>query len=302
MKETIDLESMRYFAMVASANGITVAAKRWNIPKQTLSRRVAELERQLGVQLLHRTTRRVRLSEAGMAYAERCAEIVNLADDANGAIADSLETPNGTLRITAHPVFADAFLEELVIAYARDWPAVKVDVALSQSIDFASDRFDVAFSIGRFQDSQLAGTSFGPARLRYCASPDYLEHHPLLKTPEELRDHDCLLNYSVGEFARWVFKDRERHVTGRLRLGSFSMVYAAALAGLGIAVLPEFTCAGDLKKGTLISVLDDWVSADEGEISMRYEPRQYLVPRVRVFVDMVKKRLADAPWRLPARR
>lgn len=300
MRETIDLESMRYFAMVASANGITAAAKRWHIPKQTISRRVAELERQLGVQLLHRTTRRVRLSDAGVAYAERCAEIVRLADDANAAIADSLETPNGVLRITAHPVFGDAFLEELVIAYARDWPAVKIEVALSQSVDLANDRFDVAFGIGHFPVSGLVTTSFGPARPRYCASPEYLRQHAPLDTPDDLRDHDCLLNYSVGEFARWLFKDRDRQVTGRLRLGNFSMLYAATLAGLGIAVLPEFSCSEDLRNGNLVSVLDAWVTDEKVDISMTYRTRQYLVPRVRVFVDMVQKRLEHAPWRLPA--
>src|SRR4051794_30468511 len=119
MRETIHLEDMRLFARVAGAGSFTAAARICGVPKQTLSRRVAELERALGVRLLHRTTRRLHLTDAGAAYAARCDEIAHLAEEANRAASDTQEVPRGTLRITADPVFGEAFLTDLVLDYAR---------------------------------------------------------------------------------------------------------------------------------------------------------------------------------------
>src|SRR3954447_21069916 len=108
------LEDMRLFARVAELRSFTAAARALGVPKQTLSRRVAELERALSVRLLHRTTRRLHLTELGAAYAERCAEVVRLAEEANRSMTDAGATPKGTLRVTADPVFGEAFLSELV--------------------------------------------------------------------------------------------------------------------------------------------------------------------------------------------
>src|SRR5688572_5582358 len=113
---------MRLFAEVAEARGFTAAARRLGIAKQTLSRRVAELEAALGVQLLHRTTRRLHLTSAGAAYAERCADLVRLAGEANRAVADARAEPRGLLRVTADPLLGEAFLGGLFVEYAARWP------------------------------------------------------------------------------------------------------------------------------------------------------------------------------------
>jgi DNA-binding transcriptional LysR family regulator len=126
------MDDMGLFALVAELGSFTAAAARAGIPKQTLSRRVAMLERALGMRLLHRTTRRVRTTEAGARYARRCAELAALAVEANREIRDADETPKGTLRLTADPVFGEAFVTSVVVEYARRFPEVAVEVMLTR--------------------------------------------------------------------------------------------------------------------------------------------------------------------------
>jgi DNA-binding transcriptional LysR family regulator len=258
------LEDMRLFARVAEAGSFTAAARLLGMPKQTVSRRIAELEGALDAQLLHRTTRRLHLTELGAAYAQRCSEIVRLADEANRAVTEARQTPAGVLRVTADPVFGEAFLSGLVVEYARRFPAVEVEVLLTRRhVDLVEEGFEVAFRVGRVDDPALTATSLGPARVRYCASPAYLKRHGRPATPEELARHACIAVVSDGAPVRWPFRGdaglRLVPVAGRLRFNSFAMAHAAALAGLGIAIFPEFACADDLRHRRLSAVLDDHV-------------------------------------------
>lgn len=137
---TMTLDDMRLFAAVAEAESFTLAARALGVPKQTLSRRIGGLERSLGVRLLHRTTRRLRLSETGGAYAERCAELVRLAEEANRAVTDAQQVPRGTLRVTADPVFGEAFLPALIVDFAKRWPDSQVEVVLTRRRSTSSRR------------------------------------------------------------------------------------------------------------------------------------------------------------------
>ncbi|MBL8742939.1 MAG: LysR family transcriptional regulator [Myxococcales bacterium] len=299
MNGTISLEDMRLFGEVAAAESMTVAARRLGMPKQTVSRRVAELERVLGVQLLHRTTRRVRVSEVGAVYAARCAEIARIAGEANRAVRDARETPSGTLRITADPVFGDAFVGGLVIEYARRWPEVRVDVVLTRRrVDLVEEGFDVAFRVGVVDEASLGGFCLGPARVRYCASPAYLEKRGAPAGPEELARHDCIVVASEGAQNRWPFASRTGlrlvPVPERLRVTSFAMAHAAALAGLGIGIFPEFACAEDVRGGRLVPVLDAH-RTEVGGVWVLYPGRRFLPTRVRAFVEMTRERFSRDP-------
>lgn len=303
MNRTIKIEDMRFFARVAEAGSFTAAARLLGVPKQTLSRRVAELEQDLGVQLLHRTTRRLHLTEVGAAYAERCAVIARLADEANQAVTDAQQVPRGVLRVTADPVLGEAFVTGLVVEYAGRWPEVHVDVTLTRRrIDLAEEGFDIAFRIGRVEDPALTATRLGPARVRYCASPAYLARRGTPARPEDLREHECILVVPDGAPAsapvRWPFRGRRGStlvpVSGRLRCNSFAMAHAAALGGLGIAIFPEFACADDLRRKRLVSVLDDQVE-DVGAVWLVHPTTRYLTARVRSFVELALERLAPTP-------
>ncbi len=297
MHETIRVEDMRLFASVAEAKSFTGAAKLLGMPKQTVSRRVGELERALGVDLMHRTTRRLELTDAGAAYAERCAEIVRLANEANRALRDVNEVPRGTLRVTADPVFGDAFVTELVTDYAKKWPETRIDVLLTRRrVDLIEERFDVAFRVGQPEDAALSGKALGPARVRYCASPAYVARRGAPKKMEDLAEHDCIA-VSDGGLARWPVPNGPRPklvpVNARLSFTSFAMAHAAALEGLGIGLFPEFACADDLRSKRLVPVLGGR-PIEVGSIWLLYPAHRFLPARVRAFVELARERFRHA--------
>ena len=285
------LDDLRLFAKVAEKRSFTAAARELGMPKQTLSRRVAELEAELGTELCRRTTRRLHLTDVGAAYAARCVEIVKLADEATRAVTDASARPSGTLRVTADPVFGEAFVSGLVIDYARRFPDVRVEVVLTRRyVDLVEEGFDVAFRIGRADDTRLTATQLGPARVRYCASPSYVSARGAPSRPEELASHDTIVVASDGAAVRWPFRGKKDEpalvsVSGRLRTTSFEMARDAALAGLGIGIFPEFACIDDLRRGRLVGVLDEW-TVDVGSVWIVHPTGRYLTARVRELIRM----------------
>jgi DNA-binding transcriptional LysR family regulator len=301
MTGTIDIDDMRLFAKVAELRSFTRAARALGMPKQTLSRHVAGLERALGAQLMRRTTRCLHLSTVGAAYAERCAEIVRLADEANRAVSDAREVPSGTLRVTADPVFGEAFLADLLIEYARRWPDVRLDVVLTRRrVDLVDEGFDVAFRVGDVDDAALAGVNLGPARVRYCASPAYVARRGAPKRPEDLEQHECIVVASDGAATRWPFRGKAGMtllpISGRMMLTSSSVARAAVLAGLGIALFPEFACAADIRARRLVPILDDH-RVDVGQVWLVHAARRFMPARARVFADLTRERFGgEPPW------
>ena len=311
MGGTVRIDDMRLFAKVAELKSITSAAAALGMPKQTLSSRVTNLEQALGIRLMHRTTRKLILTDLGAAYAERCSEIVRSADEANRIVSDAKDVPRGTLRISADPVFGEAFLTELVIAYARKWPEVRLDVVLTRRrVDLIEEGFDVAFRVGHLDDLSLSGIALGPAQVRFCASPKYLALRGTPRTPDDLATHDCLVVGSPGLPMRWPFRGskgpRLVPVTGRMTLTSFPMARAATLAGAGIAIFPQFACSEDVRHGRLVPVLDKWL-VEVGSVWLVHATRKFLSARVRAFVSMARDRFSGSPaWvvgpKLPAGR
>ncbi|HWU87873.1 MAG TPA: LysR substrate-binding domain-containing protein [Kofleriaceae bacterium] len=299
----IRLDDMRMFAALAEAASFTAAARGLGVPKQTLSRRIAELERGLGAVLVARTTRSLRLTPAGARYAARCAEVVRIADDANRALvdADEREVPRGTLRITADPVFGEAFLPPVLHAFAARWPAVALEVLLTQRrVDLIEEGFDAAFRIGHVDDPSLTAILLGPARVRYCASPAYVRRRGRPTAPEDLARHDCLVVRPDLAPAHWPFRDergavRSIAVAGRLRCNSHALARAAALAGLGVAIFPEFASAEDLRAKRLVSLLDDW-RIDAGAVWLVHPSQRLASARVERFVALALEHLRAAPW------
>jgi DNA-binding transcriptional LysR family regulator len=296
---TINLEDMRLFSAVAEAKTFTAAARRLGVPKQTLSRRVARLEQALGAQLMHRTTRRLQLTAVGAAYAERCVEIVRIASEANRAVSDARQTPSGTLRVTADPVFGEAFLTDIVLDYAKTWPEVRVEVVLTRrKVDLIEEGFDIALRVGEVSDPSLSGVRLGPARVRYCASPTYVARRGTPEAVAELAKHDCIGVAAAGEPVGWPFRGRKGitliPILPRLSLTSFPMAAAAARAGLGIAIFPEFACAKDVRAKRLVTLLDEH-RIDVGSVWLVHAARRFLPARTRAFADLTRERFARAP-------
>lgn len=291
------MDDMRVFSAVAEAGSFTGAAKRLELPKQTVSRRVAELEAVLGVRLIQRTTRSLRLTDLGAAYAARCAEVVRLADEATAAVTDAAPRVAGVLRVTADPLFGEAFLADLVSDYLERHPDVAVEIMLTQrKVDLVEEGFDVAFRVGREPDSALVATKLGPASVRYCASPEYLARRGVPRGLTDLDAHDCVALAPEGAPARWLFlvdgAPEWRVVSGRLRVNHLPTAKRVALSGGGIVNLPTFAVAAELEAGALETVLDELV-APFGDVSLVYAERRLLAPRVRRFVDLTVARFRE---------
>lgn len=297
----VRLDDMRLAAALVGAGSFTAIARRFGIPKQTVSRRVGQLESALGVRLVDRSTRAFRLTALGRGYAERCAEVIRAADEVNRGLRGEVTAVSGTLRITADPLFGEHFLPPVIAEFVRRHPSARVDVVLtSRFVDLVEEGFDLAVRIGRTGDDSLIANRIADATLAFVAAPVYLKKRGTPATPEALAGHDCVALAPEGGAVRWAFRDgaataiRWLPLEPRIRVNHLALARDAALAGLGIANLPSFACAAAIARGTLRPVLADHVAAF-GAISVVHPSRRLVTPRVRVFRDLLVEHLRARP-------
>lgn len=296
----MDLNGVKVFIEVARARSFTRAADILRMPKSTVSRRVSELEETLGARLLQRTTRKLKLTDAGVAYYERCARALSELEEAKAAVAKLQEEPRGTLRVTAPVDFGEAFLGDLVIEYMRRYPEARVDMVLTgRVVDLVDEGFDIAVRVGKLADSSLVARKLGVVRGLLVASPEYLEVRGEPSSPDALAEHDCIIFGDTHMGRTWrLLGPRgavDVPVTGRGAVDHYPLVYKAALAGLGIAVTPTFLCAADLRAGRLVHVLPHW-APPTSPIQAVYPTTRHLSAKVRAFLDMLRHRMTPPPW------
>lgn len=298
-REEFDLNEMAIFAHVVEAGSFTGAAKNLGLPKSTVSRKITQLEERLGVRLIQRTTRSLRLTDTGSAYYNHCARILSEIEEANIAVTQMQSTPTGTLRITAPVLFGSTVLAGLVAEFIELHPQISIDMVLSdQRLDLVQDGIDIAFRIGQLEDSSLIGRYLGDVRAMLCASPDYLRRHPAPQHPDQLSQHTLL---SSAQWLHW-------HMTGpaneevnlpvkpRLLVNDFASLYTLTLSGAGIAPLPMLIAAPAVRAGNLVSLLDDW-PFDTAPIHALYPSNRHLSAKVRSFVDFVIDSIRpNPPW------
>ena len=280
------MEAQRAFVTVVREGSFTTAAARLNLPKSTVSRRVAALEEQLGVSLLARTTRAVRPTDLGLAYYERVQVLLANLDEANASVAEQHTAISGTLRVTAPSTLGHFYLSKMVLAFAEREPAVHVAIHLTDRVvNFVEEGFDVAIRAGKLQPSSLIARRLGDAGPVLCASPAYLATAPALNSIDQIADHDCLVNDQVAWGARWDFGDGHTHrVRPRLTSNNWEMLREAAVAGLGVALMPDVHVSQDILAGRLVRLLPDQMNPADG-LWVMYTPHRYLSPKVRAFVD-----------------
>ncbi len=293
----IDLNEMALFARVASEGSFVKAARALGVPTSTVSRKIAQLEARVGVRLLHRTSRRVALTEEGAAYHERCARIVAAAEEADRLLASGKDAVRGTLRISAPRLFGDVFLGRLVAEYLARHPGAKVQVVLAdQRVDLLADGFDLAIRVGKLADAtHLAARRLGAAETHYCASPDYLRRHGAHATPEALSAHATITTGESRSGVLWRFAGAPAlRVHGRLVVNSFAVAREAAIRGHGIALLPAFLCADDVRSGALAITLAAFAPPPT-PLSAIHPKAAGTPARVRAFLDLLQTGVA-APW------
>jgi DNA-binding transcriptional LysR family regulator len=291
------LTSLTAFVRVVDSGGFSAAGRRLNMSTTTVSNHIQSLEDRLGVRLLHRTTRKVSLTEAGKAYYDRCTQILadlEQADDIAGALQS---TPRGTLRIYTGTHIVP-FISPVVAEFLESYPGVKVDLSMGErSVDLIDEGFDIAVRLTPLPDSSLIVRSLATWRHVLCCSPSYLEKHGPLQQLSELADHNCVRHVLYPFDDGWHFTDRKGapasvRISGNLVSNSGDTLRMAALQGIGILLAPGFLITDDLEAGRLIRLLPEYRPL-EFAMNAVYPHRHHLSAKVRTFIDLLAHHSAE---------
>lgn len=283
------LNCMKTFVAVVEAESFTAAGTRLDISKALVSKYVGILEDHLGTRLLNRTTRRLSLTESGLAYYERCLQILADVDEAEQVAGQSAAIPRGTLKVAMPVSFGTVRIAPLLTEYMRRYPEVRLDIALAdRRVDLIEDGYDLAIRVGNLPESGLIARKLANDRIVLCASAAYLKAHGTPLAPEDLKQHACL-NYSYSSSGdEWVFSTGKMrtavHIDGPMRANNGDMLRLAALDGAGLIWQPHFIVAEDLQAGRLVELMTDRSSTELGIYAI-YPSRKHLSAKVRTFVD-----------------
>jgi DNA-binding transcriptional LysR family regulator len=291
------LRDMALFVEVAQTKSFSKAALRLEMPASTLSRRIAGMERAVGLRLLNRTTRRVDLSEAGAAYFARCLPLVEEARIAHEQLVETTTVARGVLRLTCSADFATLYLPRLLVEFTQMHPQVSVELDLNpQLVDLATERFDAALRIGTLRDSTLVARPVGQLQLGLFAAPSYLSLAAAPREPEDLARHVCIRMRADEPSSTWrLGRDgapeagRSVTVTGRFVAGGVAMVRELTLLGSGIGAIDKFMAAVDVAAGRLVPVLPGWHLP--GSTLTLLTPSRLMPARVRLFGDFLELKM-----------
>lgn len=289
-----DLNDMRFFAEVVERGGFAAAGRALGIPKSRLSRRIAELETQLGVRLLQRTTRKLSVTEVGEVYLRHCVAMRDEAEAAADAVAHAQTEPRGTIRVACPVTLAQITLGPILPLFLARHPHVKVDMRVSNRVvDLVEEGVDVAFRVRQTLDDSgsLVIKNFGPTKTLLVGSPRQLERQGAPTSVQDLARLDTVNMSAADGRASWrlvgpggvehVFVHQPRFVADDLLTLKFSVI-----CGVGICVLPDYMVRDEVRDGRLVPVLPDW-APPQGLFHAVFPSRRGLVPAVRRFLDFV---------------
>jgi DNA-binding transcriptional LysR family regulator len=294
------LDDLMLFLTVVETKSFTAAADEWKVTKSVVSKRISRLEKQIGVQLLFRSTRKLSLSDTGERLYEHCQRIKHELEEAEMTLHQHKVTPHGVLRVNAPTSFSDLHLVGAVSAFMKKYPEVEVELLLGTLYeDLIESGIDCAFRIGEQPDSNLISKLIARRRMRVCASPEYLEKHSMPETPEDLRDHNCLLHRHSPTASTWVFNKKGKQsrieVNGNFTASSSRSLEAAAVNGLGIVMLPGYVMTKDIQEKRLVSILEDYCPQNIS-IYVLYPNTSHLPPKVRAFIDFISQYFGDETY------
>lgn len=293
-------QEMRVFTAVVDAGSFVAAADGLGMSKAAVSRYVSDLEQRLDARLLHRTTRRLSLTAEGEVFLARSRDILASIEDSEAEISTRSHTASGLLKISVPVSFGIQHLAPLWSEFVQIHPRVSLDVQLADRImDLVDEGFDLAVRIARLPDSTLVSRKLASTRLVLCASPKYLQAKGAPQHPSELADHD-VIGYSLLAMGdQWQFTGSDGLITVKVRPHIWSnngdTCVAACLRGAGLQLQPTFLIARELASGDLVEVLPDYRSMDLGIYAV-YPSRKFVMPKVRVLLEFLSSKLADAPW------
>jgi DNA-binding transcriptional LysR family regulator len=288
------------FIAIVEQKSFTSAATHFGMTKSVVSKHITRLEKNLGIQLLRRSTRKLSLTEAGQALYQRCAHIKTDLEEAEQAALNTHGIPTGTLRVNCTFSFGHLHLVPAIADFMARYPDIKVELFLGGHYDdLIENGLDLGIRTGKLADSNLIARRLTVRPMRVCASPDYLEKHGKPTTPADLYQHNCLLYLNSPTGDEWHFDTPEEEVRIKIKTNfssnSSQSLEAAAVAGIGIVLLPGYMMSKHVKKGKLISLLDEYCPANIG-IHAVYPATRHLATKVRVFVDFLAERFQSEEY------
>ncbi len=293
------LAAMKLYCQIVEAGQLSIAADQLNLSKGAVSKQLAKLEAHLGGRLLNRTTRRITTTEVGVAFYEKAKLILESVDEAECAVTGLTAEPRGTLKINAPMSFGIEHLANLLAKYQHKYPKVKINITLNdRQVDLVEEGYDLALRITTLKDSSLIARRLAPCHIVLCASPAYIEKYGEPKTPDDLKNHQCLM-YAYGDSAKyWTLEDaagksHQVSVKSSFYANNGNLICDAIVHGMGIAPLPTFIIGDAIREGKAKVILKDWRPKTQ-DISLIYPSSKHLSAKVRAFVDMAVEHFKPA--------
>ena len=297
MQRDVNLNRLAIFLALVRAGSFTAAAEQLGITKAMVSQHLLRLERELGVTLIVRSTRRMALTEAGAVFHTDCVQLLEQAQTAIERMGDRRNTPTGTLRLTTSTDYGIAVIAPALADFRRLHPSLQVDLVINDQIsDLIAERFDLAIRIGWLRDSSLRAARLGSFRQLVMASPAYLAEHGMPRRPEDLATHPWIAMSALTAPLRWTFTrgTRTRRIvsmTQAMQANNAAAIRALVLSGAGISVLPDYLVQDDDIQAGRLQVLLAQYRLPEGGIHAVY-PDPQPPAKVRAFIDFMRDRIA----------
>lgn len=299
----LDLIDVSLFVRVCATRNLSAAGREFSLSPAASSARIAQLERQLGVRLLHRTTRQIALTMEGEIFLTRAQHLLDAAELATSSVGHARENPEGLLRVAAPSSFGRLHILPALEDFLKAYPNIRMDLRLSDMIiDLAANGIDVAVRIGDLKDSSLIAKKLAPNRLVVCASPAYLAERGVPLHPEELAHHECIVLTGRNH---WRFHHQSNkaiddlihvRVSGRVSGDSGEVLRNAALSGLGVTMHSTWAVADDIKNGSLVPILNDFSIAENMSIWAVYINKNFIPPKTQAFIDFFAARFGNIPY------
>jgi len=290
----LDIEELQTFVEVADSGGVSSAALRLGVSKSIVSRRLARLEQELGVQLLARSTRGAALTEAGATFREHAAKVCTEIDLAREAILPTGPL-RGRLRIAAPLSFGPTHFAPLIAEMARRHPGLQVQACYSDRfVDLIGEGYDCAIRVGYLQDSNLIARCIGPINGKLVASPTYIQTHGSPQVPDDIIAHQALMQSTEA----WQFMDGDKIISvrpqGRFKADNGTALVAAAVAGLGVAYLPDCLTHAHLESGALVPIMTRYPPPPAGAYVVR-PPGQHPARKIRLLTELLIEYFGETP-------
>lgn len=291
-------EHLKLFVRVARTQNISLAGNELGLSPPVASMHISKLEESLGVKLIHRTTRKVSLTEEGKAFLPHAEQVLESVNIARASVSTDITSPQGTIRITAPSSFGRMHIVPALKAFTKQYPQLKIELRQSDNIiDIIDGGFDIAIRNASLNDSSLVARKLAPDRRIICASPAYLKEYGTPKNPQDLMDHQCINLIGIDHWEFQTEQGIERiKPNSIIRIDNGESIRDLCVEGVGLTICSIWCCYKQLQAGQLVQVLCDTDLANDTAIWGVYPSSKLVAPKVRVFIDFFVNHFGDTPY------